>query len=332
MSIDLVRTYEPVLRFNKGEYFFPMRVDEYVPFCSLHAMEAGRGVMRIPPPHVDLPTLAFFPSAAHYLVYADRRVTNPEDEANLQEWIEREKTTRDEGEWRQFLRRITDELMKFGLDLQKLFVPLDLPREMFERAMKNYVGLDKHPPTYYYRVTEDSGYTVVQYWFFYAYNDFATSFHGVNDHEGDWESIYLFLRDGRPTWATYASHIGEGLQLGRPWEPNAMEFESGHPVVYVGGGSHASYHTRDAHLPDKEFVEGEVVIGGPDGVAWAEPLTLDQPWFTEYKGRWGSLQWDNPVHMLVDSGGGPPTGPKFLRNGRLRLQWEHPVRFAGLTE
>ena len=37
-----------------------------------------------------------------------------------------------------------------------------------------------------------------QYWFFYAYNNWRSGFHGVNDHESDWElvSVYLYERDG----------------------------------------------------------------------------------------------------------------------------------------
>src|SRR4030042_696467 len=38
--------------------------------------------------------------------------------------------------------------------------------------------------TVYGRVTKESEFTVVQYWFFYAYNDAP-----LNDHEGDWEMI-----------------------------------------------------------------------------------------------------------------------------------------------
>jgi hypothetical protein len=36
------------------------------------------------------------------------------------------------------------------------------------------------------------GYVVIQYWFFYAYNDWGTSHGGVNDHEGDWEAVFVF--------------------------------------------------------------------------------------------------------------------------------------------
>ena len=55
-------------------------------------------------------------------------------------------------------------------------------------------------PTYYVRAVRDAGYLVLQYWFFYAMNDWRSTFGGVNDHEGDWEQITLFLTesDSRP--------------------------------------------------------------------------------------------------------------------------------------
>ncbi|NIT36405.1 MAG: hypothetical protein GTN49_07880, partial [candidate division Zixibacteria bacterium] len=37
--------------------------------------------------------------------------------------------------------------------------------------------------TIYYDIFRDSGKPVIQYWFFYPFNDW------VNDHEGDWEHI-----------------------------------------------------------------------------------------------------------------------------------------------
>ena len=42
-------------------------------------------------------------------------------------------------------------------------------------------------------VVRDSGYTVLQYWFFYAYNDWRSRVFGVNDHEADWEQVTIYL-------------------------------------------------------------------------------------------------------------------------------------------
>ena len=35
--------------------------------------------------------------------------------------------------------------------------------------------------------------SVLQYWFFFCYNSWRSGFHGVNDHESDWEMVTLYL-------------------------------------------------------------------------------------------------------------------------------------------
>src|SRR4030042_1503981 len=87
--------------------------------------------------------------------------------------------------------------------------------------------------TVYSRVTKESTSTVVQYWFFYAYNDAP-----LNDHEGDWEMIELILDSAQnPTSVAYSL----------PWKGQRASWgdvdkvDSTHPVVYVARGSHANY-------------------------------------------------------------------------------------------
>ena len=91
-----------------------------------------------------------------------------------------------------------------------------------------------------------SGWTICQYWFFFAYNPWRSGFNGVNDHESDWEmiSVYLYEDGGRlvPEWVAYASHDFHGADLRRRWDDrDDLELEGQHPVVYAGAGSHASY-------------------------------------------------------------------------------------------
>ena len=62
---------------------------------------------------------------------------------------------------------------------------------------------------YYGRVLRRDGWIALQYWFFYAFNNWRSGFHGVNDHEADWESMLIFLyEDGNeviPEWVAYAA-------------------------------------------------------------------------------------------------------------------------------
>ena len=54
-------------------------------------------------------------------------------------------------------------------------------------------------------MSRQNHWTVLQYWFFYCYNNWRSGFGGVNDHESDWEmiSVYLYEADGQlvPEWA-----------------------------------------------------------------------------------------------------------------------------------
>ena len=81
----------------------------------------------------------------------------------------------------------------------------------------------------------------LQYWFCYYFDDWA------NIHEGDWESITLFLRRQNGAWlplgATYSAHENGAR---RHWE-DVERLEDTHPVVYVASGSHASYFQ---HVPE----------------------------------------------------------------------------------
>ena len=92
------------------------------------------------------------------------------------------------------------------------------------------------------------GKLALQYWFFYAFNDFN------NLHEGDWEMIQLDFdaRDARealtqdPVAVGYSSH--EGAERA-DWGDDKLELVDGtHPVVYPAAGSHANKYT-DGALP-----------------------------------------------------------------------------------
>jgi hypothetical protein len=118
--------------------------------------------------------------------------------------------------------------------------------EVAERAHKEYKEEDF---TCYGRVHEEQddegNWTILQYNFFYAFNDWRLAAAGANNHEGDWEAISVFLKDGEPEPVGVAfSQHHEGVYL--PWKdvkkvsnPN----EPYHPLVYVALGSHANYES-----------------------------------------------------------------------------------------
>jgi hypothetical protein len=70
-------------------------------------------------------------------------------------------------------------------------------------------------------------------------NDWRSEYGGVNDHEGDWESVQVFLpRDkSRRARVVYSQHLGKEVEI----------LSGRHPVVYVGAGSHANYPKPGEH-------------------------------------------------------------------------------------
>ncbi len=85
--------------------------------------------------------------------------------------------------------------------------------------------------TVYAHVTSDGGQTVVQYWFFYAFNPGRW-----NNHEGDWEMIQVELSGGSPTGVAFSQH-----QHGQRMAWAEAHKEGDHPKVYVSKGSHSNY-------------------------------------------------------------------------------------------
>jgi hypothetical protein len=106
---------------------------------------------------------------------------------------------------------------------------------------------------YYGRVVRQHGYIALQYWFFYAFNDWRSSFHGVNNHEADWEMVTVYAADDGeavlPCWLACSAHDSEGDDLRRRWDDPGLERVGEHPIIYPGAGSHANYFFQGEYLP-----------------------------------------------------------------------------------
>ena len=192
--------------------------------------------------------------------------------------------------------------------------------------------------TIYARVYErgrDSA-TVVQYWFFYVYNDAprkwtnlkdenAGSHYDDGDHEGDWESIQVVfdapllkvLVDGElPSELGYAAH-----EHGSYLKVADVEWEGRRPVVYVALGSHASY-PRDikCHLYKVFYLGTDIADGtGPSLTPSDYRLSLmsgEEAWL-EWDGRWGDLR-KGPKGAILEVGNGP-RGP----SDDIKAHWAH---------
>lgn len=200
---------------------------------------------------------------------------------------------------------------------------------------------EKNKFCYYGRILTDNTWTILQYHYFYAFNDWRNICGGFNQHEGDWESVAIFLEnpittEKKPFGVACSQH-----QTGkfRFWEE--VHTNGNHPIIFVALGSHANYFNngvKDAqfHFPrglTREIVEGiDTIVGRfrgtpnglPEELATGDgekidrwkccPITDNEPDWITYKGLWGQkskMLWKNAEGSSGESG---PTGPK----------WQHP--------
>ena len=180
-------------------------------------------------------------------------------------------------------------------------------------------------PTVYAHVATDRlhpGKLALQYWLFYAYNDWN------NLHEGDWEMIQLNFdaADAHealarpPTIVGYSQH--EGAEHAT-WGSSKLDRVGGtHPVVYPAAGSHANFFGEGLFLGSSasqgvgcDDTNGPhhdvrpVVATIPSDPAQAREQF---PWIG-FEGRWGELQ---PSFF------NGPTGPN------LKTQWTEPIQWS----
>ncbi|MBI1794618.1 MAG: hypothetical protein HYR70_10545 [Chloroflexi bacterium] len=376
-DLELLRRYEPVLRFAKGEQFYPTDVDHYVKDSSLWAhYPDGHDELLVKQDDLTLESLVEQRPApfgtVHFLRFIEPLSLSESAQvlANQVRLHTILKNNFHAGIGRLarggLLPRIADALFTISFLLRGR-----VPAAIAAAAELDYFHMraQKENFVYYGRVAHQNGWVVLQYWYFYCFNNWRSGFNGVNDHESDWEmvTIYLYEADGQivPEWAAYASHDFHGDDLRRRWDDaDQLELVDGHPVVYAGAGSHASYFrsgeyqaevnldlpswVREAQkawnklwvaalgqqpidpfrIPFVDYARGNGLTIGPGGSkAWTAVLIDEStPWVREYRGLWGLFARD-PI-----SGENAPAGPMYNRDGTPRNAWYDPLGFAGLDK
>src|SRR5664279_1447235 len=194
-DLQLLRRYEPVLRFTRGELFLPMSVENYLATCSLWRAAPRRLPQRLCAPGELTPShLADVGAASSTPDLSLRFVENPLGRGEYRAW------RRDPGRARLasgrsrfavvgLLGRMIDAFLRLSLWLRG-----SVPGGTAAAAELSYrARADPQSCPYYGHVTRDRGFLVLQYWFFYAMNDWRSTFGGVNDHEADWEQVTIYL-------------------------------------------------------------------------------------------------------------------------------------------
>ncbi|KPL77269.1 hypothetical protein ADN00_09015 [Ornatilinea apprima] len=265
---ELIRQYAPVLKFTRGEKFYPMRVDEYLRSSSLWArLREGAEVCLVPQGSLDVDKLdgsiALPPDALQFLKFIE-----PVDLPELLEYLQEQIRQKDDFRFHPGKGRLSrvGYLSRF-VDLLFSLTLLARGRVSGDTSMAATLEyrriLERNPVySYYARVVRQNDWLVLQYWYFYAFNNWRSGYFGLNDHEADWEmvNIYLSEQDGswQPEWLAYACHEFSGDDLRRHWNDPEVQKVGDHPVVFVGAGSHAGYF-----LPGEYLMELDVPFLAP---------------------------------------------------------------------
>ncbi len=203
---------------------------------------------------------------------------------------------------------------------------LDLPGDPLEAGCtyaRDFAALvdDGEAPAITYahiRRQPGEGKLVVQYWFYYYFNQF-------NDlHESDWEGMQIVFdaNSARAALSSGPSEIGlfqHGGGEKADWDDEKVEKQGNHPIVYPAAGSHATFYGSAIYIENGQRGSGL----GCDNAS--EPLrrlalrpvlvpTHPRPgsrfqWLT-YEGRWGQQE---------EGFNNGPTGPNT------KLQWLKPL-------
>lgn len=366
-DIHLLRRFEPILRFNEGELFLPAAIDDYVRCCELFEHgPGGRRTLLAAKGTLDVERLVEL-GGRHarpglYLRFVDR----PASRGQVARWRVRGDRPRFRNASRLarvgVLSRGIDALNRASLMFRgKVAGGTEVAAEM---QYRDECRPEHHP--YYGRVARDGGYTVLQYWYFYVFNDWRSRVFGVNDHEADWEQITIYLadRDGDvlPAWIASSAHDEMGDDLRRRWDDPDLTIIDGHPVIHPGLGSHSGAYvageyltayegeafagvlrwsrrfsrtllpwTRHQHhvglsIPYVDYSRGDGVSIGPGQHREWTPVTIDEA--TPWVVRYRGLWGDDTQDPLGGERG--PAGPRYERTATVRASWGDPVGWAGL--
>ena len=153
----------------------------------------------------------------------------------------------------------------------------------------------------------------LQYWRWHVQNTQDRGIVNTGRHEGDWELVQVRV-DGRerPVEAVYAQHsVAERCG----WR--SVRTRRGAPVAYLANGSHAAYFrrgVRDRMFPDpNDEAEGRGSVSRPP----LEVISIDDPGWMRFTGRWGTSRARWPAEQSS------PRGPAFQGES-----WDDPGAFA----
>jgi hypothetical protein len=291
-DLELLERHAPIIRYTVGEYFLPVSIDAYLAHCQLLRRRASGGSDVVAEVGTldrgRLVELAARGSDGRSLLLCSRRPTRREALV----WRLSHDRPRFSGARRLgsvgVMSRVIDSAMRSSLLVRGTVARRsEVTAEVISREIAESHG---HP--YYGRVVKQSGYLVLQYWFFYAFNDWRSRVNGVNDHEADWENVTIYLADIEadteadptagtdPSWVVFSAHDERGADLRRRWDDPDLTVIDGHPVVHAGLGSHSGAYLAGDYLVSVEPKRFRRVISATRTLArvllpWTREKTSD---------------------------------------------------------
>lgn len=222
MPVELHEKYAPILHFARGERFMPMAAEDLLGYAALYRHGDERPLAatgRVRPEHLHQvaadDTFLRTVEAAPLTGLEVARTWSRDLLELLLAWARGPAAPAyDQGRAQRLYRWFSSTtqlatrlfwwnglFMSPAVSLRRRGAAAEMPRfrlpvEARDEALQRYEASQKggRGYTYYYRMARQGDYLNLQYWFLYAYNDWAATFGGLNDHEGDWEGVQLFFR------------------------------------------------------------------------------------------------------------------------------------------
>ncbi len=245
-DLELLRAYEPVIRYTNGELFFPSAVEPYLADCDLLVgSQVGHARLLIGRGGLDATILSQQTAPAGETLFL-RLVQQPLGGLALAQWSRRPGRPVFRAPGRLARVGLFARLVDAGFNAS-LLLRGKVPGGTAAAASVKYEAARAIDPRYVYhgRVVRRGGWIVLHFLYFYFMNDWRSTFAGANDHEADLEQAFVVLEDApdgpRPVWFGCAAHDYSGDELRRRWDDPYISLVGDHPVIHAGAGSHAAY-------------------------------------------------------------------------------------------
>ena len=283
-DLELLRAYEPIIRYTNGELFFPTAVEPYLAECDLLVgSQQGHTRLLLPRGSVNTTNLTEQVAPPGETLFL-RLVQDPLGGLALAQWSRRPGRPVFRAPGRLARVGLFARLIDAGFNAS-LLIRGKVPGGTAAAASVKYEASRARDPRYVYhgRVVRRDGWIVLHYLYFYFMNDWRSTFAGANDHEADLEQAFVVLDDApdgpQPVWFGCAAHDYTGDDLRRRWDDPLITLVGDHPVIHAGAGSHAAYFEAGEYITTVPLPAFRGLRGMFDWLRhlWRDTLRQDDP-------------------------------------------------------